>query len=67
MSMLAKWCPHTPLIALLQQQFTPRVSNINRIADGGSFAMAIICTLICIQPTFWGLLGPILMVRGPGP
>ena len=52
MSMLAKWCLHTPLVALLQQQFTPRVSNINRIADGGSFAMAIICTLICIH-TKW--------------
>ena len=37
-----KWCLNTPLVALLQQQFTPRVSNINRIADGGSFAMAII-------------------------
>ena len=49
MSMMAKWCPHTALIALVQQQFTPRVSNINRIADSGSFAMAIICTLICIH------------------
>ena len=52
MSMMATWCPHTALIALVQQQFTPRVSNINRIADGGSFAMAIICTLICIH-TKW--------------
>ena len=49
MSMMAKWCPHTAIIALVQQQFTPRVSNINRIADGGSFAMAIICILICIH------------------
>ena len=49
MSMTDIWCPHTALIALIQQQFTPRVSNINRIADSGSFAMAIICTLICIH------------------
>ena len=40
-----KWCPHTPLVALLQQQSTPRVSNINRIA-GGSVISHLTSTLL---------------------
>jgi len=55
------------LIPYKKRQFVTHVSNINNLADIGSLAKAIICTLICIQLTFWGLLGPILMVRGPGP
>ena len=54
------------LIPYKERQFLTHVSNINNLADIGSLAKAIICTLICIQLTCWGLPGLILIVWGLG-